>query len=593
MRKIPKTIALAFFLMVALLAFFAYSYRALMSFSKTAYISYNHFVEQVEKGNIRSVAYNKELHEIYGVTTNGERFKTENPQTDDFKKYLLEHGIKVTKANPSVLSVIGKLLMQLLTSVLTIYLLIRIVIKKQEGIGSKRFYVVEKSDVTFDDVAGNEEAKEDMMELIEFLRNPTKYQRYGAKIPKGTILYGPPGTGKTLLAKALAGTAKVPFIAVSGSDFVEKFVGVGAARVRQLFQLAREKAPCIVFIDEIDALGKKRGGDIDGAHDEWCQTLNQLLVEMDGFTGNEGVIIIAATNRFDVLDEALLRAGRFDRQIQLNLPDLETRYKILKLHSKNKPLHPEVDLMQVAKMTVFMSGADLENVMNEAAIYAARHGHKGILMSDIDKAINKVIAGEERKSKKNISRKDKEVAAFHEAGHALVAKLLTNKSISKVTIIPTTKGAGGYTMMTPQTERLFETKKDLLNEIAVYLGGRVAEEIVFGEDDITGGASEDLKAVTRIAAKMVKDYGMSQLGLVNIGELCNNGFANNVSENIAQEVKKIVDETYGRVKGLLNEHKDTLFSLAQALMEKETLYEKEIDAIINGSGDKLSQEKAI
>lgn len=549
--------------------------------------TYKDFIKKIESGEIASVSYNKDLPEISGITVDGERFKTTNPQTDDFKKYLLEKGVEVTEPT-NIWSSLSIFLLQLIGTAVTMFIVAvifsKVVVKHQNSIGNKCFYVVERSDITFDDVAGNEEAKESMMELVDFLRNPVKYARYGAKIPKGTILYGPPGTGKTLLAKALAGTAGVPFIAVSGSDFVEKFVGVGAARVRQLFELARKKAPCIIFIDEIDAVGRKRGIE-GGGNDERDQTVNQLLAEMDGFTGNEGIIVIAATNRLDVLDKALLRSGRFDRHIKVDLPDVDARYEILKIHSRNKPLNPEVDLREVAKLTLFMSGADLANVMNEASIYAAKHEHKGILMSDIDKAINKILVGEEKKNRNSISKRDKEVAAFHEAGHTLVAKLLAKRNVTKATIIPTTKGAGGYTMSFPQDDKMFETKQQLLNEIAISLGGRAAEEIIFGEDNITGGASQDLKIATRVAIKMVKDYGMSKnVGLINIDELYENGL-NNGTENdlVIREVRNIIDETYKKVKEFLNENKCILYNLAQALLQKEVVYEKEIDEIINGN----------
>ncbi|MDD4804600.1 MAG: ATP-dependent zinc metalloprotease FtsH [Candidatus Pacebacteria bacterium] len=547
-------------------------------------ISYNEFIEQIKNKEIEQVEYSKSVPDITGITKDNMFFVTDNPQTDEFKQFLLENDIKVVTAKAGTVTAISKAILQLAlyaAFICIVFIMInKVFIRNQLGT-TKNNWVTRKTHIVFSDVAGNKEAKENMMELVDFLKNPDKYSHYGVTTPKGTILYGLPGTGKTLLAKALAGTANVPFISVSGSDFVEKFVGVGAERIRSLFKEAREKAPCIVFIDEIDAVGKKREGISNGATDERNQTLNQLLVEIDGFTGNEGVIVIAATNRLDTLDEALLRSGRFDRQIHVELPDVDARYEILKIHSKNKPLNTKVDLREIAKLTLYMSGADLENVMNEAGIYAAKYEHKDITMEDIDRAINKVLVGEEKKDRKNISTRDREITAFHEAGHALIAKRLTGKNIPKVTIIPTTKGAGGYTLITPEEERMFETKKDMLNDIAIALGGRISEELVFGEDYITNGASQDLKVVTRIAIKMVKNYGMSEnIGLLNVNELYGNNYISTNNETITREVKKIINETYKETKRLLSENESALFDLAQTLLEKETIYENELDNII-------------
>lgn len=549
---------------------------------------YNDFITKVNDKQVKEVEFDLKSPIITGELSDGTKFTTANPQTNDFKKYLLEHDIKVkakVEGNGNiVLSLIGSIInfaiMIGILMFITTYLSKKM-LKNQTTIMDTNIEVIKTSDLTFDDVAGNDEAKEDMMELVEFLKNPVKYKRYGATIPKGTILEGDPGTGKTLLAKALAGTAGVPFIAMSGSDFVEKFVGVGASRVRQLFDTAKKNAPCIVFIDEIDAVGKQRGA-TGGSNDERDQTLNQLLVEMDGFSGSEGIIVIAATNRVDVLDSALLRSGRFDRRVKIELPDVDARYEILKIHTKNKPLSEDVDLREIAKMTTYMSGADLANVMNEASIYAARFGHKGILMSDIDRAINKIIAGEEKKNRKNITRKDKEITAYHEAGHALVAKLLTKKAIPKVTIIPTTKGAGGYTLISPE-EGMYETKKDMINDIAVSLGGRIAEELIFGKEYVTGGASQDLKMVTRTAGRMVKDYGMSEnIGLINVRELYGDSYTGSTNDAIANEVKVMVEKIYKETKTLMNENKAILHNMAQALLQKETIFEADVDAIVNG-----------
>lgn len=558
----------------------------------TKEISYNEFIEKVEKKEVAEIDYDRSSPKITGKLADGGMFITDNPQTDDFKKYLLEKGVKVNpvdkRDNGIIISLLTSVINLAIFAFVIIYVSKKLLMAQIKSTNTKLMFA--KPNITFDDVAGNEEAKEDMLELVEFLKNPVKYKRYGAKIPRGTILYGPPGTGKTLMAKALAGTAGVPFISISGSDFVEKFVGVGASRVRQLFSEARAVAPCIIFIDEIDAVGKTRGGLSNGALDEREQTLNQLLVEMDGFTENDSIIVIAATNRIDTLDPALLRAGRFDRQIQLPLPDLEARYEILKIHARNKPLSEDVDLKEVAKMTLFMSGADLANIMNEASIYAARANHKGITMQDIDRAINKVIAGEARKNRKNISRKEKEITAYHEAGHALVAKMMAKRSTPKVTIIPTTKGAGGYTMITPE-EKMFVTKREMLESIAISLAGRAAEELIFGEENITNGASQDIKQATQTAMQMVKDYGMNEkIGLVNVDELYGSSstLVSNMDDAVAEEVRRIIDETYREVKDFLNDNKAILHTLAECLLDKETIYEKDLEAVINGEAPENS-----
>lgn len=556
-------------------------------------LTYNEFVSAVEKGEIAKVFYNIQDPKISGeYKTKGDeepkRFITDNPQTVDFKKYLLEQNVDVQVEVPSSKVPFSSLLISIVQMMLWLGMILmiirygsKLVMKSTEKMTELNLTTAKKVDVTFADVAGNEEAKEDMSELVDFLKNASKYKKYGSKIPRGTILFGPPGTGKTLMAKALAGTAGVSFFAISGSDFVEKYVGVGAARVRQLFEAARKNAPSIVFIDELDAVGKKRGG-AEKSNDERDQTLNQILVEMDGFTGNEGVIVIAATNRLDSLDQALLRSGRFDRQIFVGLPDLDAREDILRVHSKNKPLANEVDLRDVAKLTTGMSGADLENVMNEASIYAARFNHKHIEMTDIDRAINKMVAGDEKKNRKGISVKEREITAYHEAGHALIAKLLTNKSIPKVTIIPTTKGAGGYTLIAPE-EKMFESKRGMLNEIAILLGGRAAEEIVFGKDEITGGANSDLRRVTQIAIRMVKHYGMSEaVGLVNVEDLYGNSLTSSTDKLIAEEIRSLIHGAYQNTVELLNLNKAVLSEIAQALLERETIFESELNVIFKG-----------
>jgi cell division protease FtsH len=517
----------------------------------TSNITYNAFVNYLESDNVATIYdYNKNAKKIKGKLKNGDLFITDNPESEDMKKYILEHGISLEEKpfNEKLFQSFIGMLLSIVPIIITIALISlfmgRLLKKQYSSNKDTKFGITMKCDITFDNVAGNEEAKQNMMELVDFLVSPERFKKFGVVPPKGTVLFGPPGTGKTLLAKALAGTAGVPFIAVSGSDFVEKFVGVGASRIRQLFEFARKSSPCIIFIDEIDALGKRSSSDGSGSGDERDRTLNQILVEIDGFSGSEGIIVIAATNRLDMLDPALLRSGRFDRQIQVALPDVDARLSILELHAKNKPLGSDIDLKEVAKMTVYMSGADLANVMNEAGIYAVRNNHSYITMKDIDNAISKIQAGEEKRNKKNITLKDKEITAYHEAGHALVAKLLSGATVSKVTIIPTTKGAGGYTLFLPD-EKMFSTKRDLLNDIAVFLAGRASEEIIFGENNVTNGASDDLRKATQIAMNMVKNFGMSQnVGLVSFLDIHSNSSSNTNDNTIEKEVKDIIEQVY-------------------------------------------------
>lgn len=552
-------------------------------------ISFKVFIEKIEKGNIKHINdFSISDNSIKGETKNGEKFYFTNPQSNEFKRFLLEKGVKINKKPESdkafsILLWLFQMIVPLILFIGLVYYMMTNLITKQYTAGNAEFIVINDNNINFSDVAGNEEAKENMNELVEFLNNPQQYSKYGIRPPKGTVLFGPPGTGKTLLAKALAGTAKVSFVSVSGSDFVEKFVGVGASRIRQLFELAKKNSPCIVFIDEIDALGK-RSSDGSGANSERDQTLNQLLVEIDGFSGSEGIIVIAATNRLDMLDPALIRSGRFDRQIQVNLPDVDARYSILKLHANGKPLSEDVNLKAVAQMTMYMSGADLYNVMNEAGIFAIRNKNTSITMSDIDKAICKIYAGEERKNRKSITIRDKKITAFHEAGHALVAKLLSGVTVSKVTIIPTTKGAGGYTMYLPD-EKMFSTKKELLNEIGVLLAGRASEEVVFGESEVTNGASHDLKQATDIASNMVCNFGMSEVvGLVSFSNANIHYSSTNNSTQLAErEVKRIIEEVYLNIKKLIEDNRDCLLNIANELLEKETIYKQDIDNLVEGA----------
>jgi len=459
---------------------------------------------------------------------------------------------------------------------------------KSMDFGKSRAKLVEESKATFKDVAGLTEEKEEVQELIDFLKNPKKFTNMGARIPKGVLLVGPPGTGKTLLARAVAGEAKVPFYYISGSDFVELFVGIGASRVRDMFKQAKMNAPCLIFIDEIDAVGRQRGTGLGGGHDEREQTLNQLLTEMDGFGANEGIIIIAATNRPDVLDPALLRPGRFDRQVTVNLPDKNARIEILKVHARNKILDKNITLEYLAKRTPGFSGADLENLLNEAALLAVRRNKKAITMSEIDEATDRVLMGPAKVTKKYTDR-EKRLVAFHEAGHAVMGlKLDGANEVQKITIIP--RGhAGGYTMMTPKEEAFNYTKNELLESICGLLGGRVAEEVTFKE--ITTGAYDDFKKATKIARSMVTEYGMSNLGPMMLEEkdgstflgrdyTKNRNISDTVAHEIDEEMRSIINSCYEKTKKILTENKDLLKLIADTLLEEETITKEQIDYLV-------------
>ena len=461
--------------------------------------------------------------------------------------------------------------------------------------GRSRAKLSRDSKVNFTNVAGLEEEKEELEEVVDFLKNPQKYTSVGARIPKGMLLVGPPGTGKTLLAKAVAGEAGVPFFSISGSDFVEMFVGVGASRVRDLFEEAKKNAPCIVFIDEIDAVARRRGTGMGGGHDEREQTLNQLLVEMDGFGVNEGIIVMAATNRVDILDPAILRPGRFDRKVAVGRPDVKGREEILEVHAKNKPLGDDVNLERVAQTTAGFAGADLENLLNEAAIQAAKHDRKYITQADIEKSFIKVGIGTEKKSRV-ISDKEKEITAYHESGHAILFHVLPDVGpVHTVSIIPTGNGAAGYTMPLPEKDEMFNTRGKMIQSIMVSLGGRIAEELTF--DDITTGASQDIKQATAYAKAMVTKFGMSEeLGLIAYGDDeeevfigrdigHGRGYAEETASKIDSEVKRIVDECYRNAKDIIMQNRDVLEKCAKLLMEKEKISQEEFEALFDKTED--------
>lgn len=539
------------------------------------------FKDMVESDKVQKVYYNEVDSILEAEDKSGKTFTFENPKNSQFRQYLMEHKVMVKESSNAYSNILNFILFSVIIS-FVIRLIARY--RKKEafpaGIGgenSEDFSESKDVNVRFSDVAGNSEAKDNMQDIIEFLKDPDRFKKFGVKIPKGIILYGPPGTGKTLLAKALAGEAGASFIATSGSNFVEKYVGVGASRIRKLFTEARKKTPAIIFIDEIDAVGGKRGSEGTSTSED-AKTLNQLLVEMDGFKDDENIIVVAATNRLDMLDDALIRAGRFDRHVMVGLPDLNARHEILKVHSKNKPLSKEVDLLQIAKQTVYMSGADLSGVMNEAAIYAIKENSAEITLRHIDRAINKIVAGDEKKDRSNISDLEKKITAYHEAGHAIIAKLLNKESVPKVSIIPTTKGAAGYTLINPG-EKMFQTKEEILNKISGLLGGRAAEEIIFGKQNITGGASNDLQRATKMALTLITKYGMSEkLGLVSFDDR----EISLQNELLLSETKQILDKIYKKTLDYILINKDKLEAIAQRLLSHEIIDENDLDMLLVG-----------
>ncbi|WP_129596527.1 ATP-dependent metallopeptidase FtsH/Yme1/Tma family protein [Anaerophilus nitritogenes] len=544
-------------------------------------LSYNQFMDYIKNEKVQRV-YLLDEPKIKGILKDGKEFITDNPRTENFKEILLTHNVLVeeNKGSLVVTNIISFIGFIIAISVMGFFLSkqsLRQTSREFSKMSSMEAIDQGSIKITFSSVAGNEEAKESIKDLGDFLQNPDKYAKYGARIPRGVILYGPPGTGKTLLAKALAGEANVPFYAVSGSDFVQIYAGLGAGRIRSLFKKAREKEKCVIFIDEIDALGKKRDG--LGGNDETDRTLNALLTEMSGFHDNEGIIVMAATNRLDTLDEALLRPGRFDRQIEVSLPDVNARYEILKLYSETKPISKDIDLKNLAQETVYFSGAQLEALLNEAAILAAKEDAKQIDTHHIDKAFYTVIAGEEKKDRSTISQIDRKITAYHEAGHALVTKLIAPENkVTKVTIIPSTKGAGGFSMNIPP-DRMYQTKKEMLSHIKIALAGRCAEEMIFGEENITTGASNDIQKATEIIVTMMKKFGMNKkIGMINYDVLYGN--KGSMDHKLLEECTKTMENLYKETKELLQLHKELLDKIAQQLLCKETLNEENIKEII-------------
>ena len=595
-----------FYLLVIFIAITAYDYFSIKP-QPVEETSYSQFLEMVDKGEVTKVTLVKNSIKI--TKKDGGELTTiapDEPIGDENLVGKLEaKGVEIIAQNPKD----PPWWMTFLSSLLPIAILIGawyFIIMQTQGGGSKvmsfgksraKLMGGDKVKVTFNDVAGADEAKEELQEVVEFLKHPKKFNDLGARIPKGVLLFGPPGTGKTLLAKAVAGEAGVAFFSISGSDFVEMFVGVGASRVRDLFSQAKKNSPCIIFIDEIDAVGRQRGANVGGGHDEREQTLNQLLVEMDGFAPNEGIIIIAATNRPDILDQALLRPGRFDRQIVVDKPDVTGRIAILKVHTKGKPIAKDADLDILARRTPGFTGADLANLVNEAALLAARRNKHEINMTELEESIERVMAGPERKSKV-MSEDEKKLTAYHEGGHALVGMMLKHADpVHKVTIIPRGR-AGGYTLMLPKEDRSYATRSELLDRLKVSMGGRVAEEIVLNE--ISTGASQDIQQASRIVRAMIMQYGMSTvLGPVAYGGdpaqqyyfgQSQKNYSEEVAGEIDKEIHKYMEEAYESCRTIINENRDKLDKIAQALLDKETLTAQELKDIVFG-GDKVLLEK--
>ncbi len=601
MNKVLKNLSIYLLIVLVIIALIKYTSPQAAAPDK---VRYDQFINMVNKGEITKVTIRAgdNTSHIFGEKKDGVKIETKGPQPDPKLQGLLEaKGVQHEFEPPPQPGWWAGILTSLLP-ILIFVLLFFFLMQQTQGGGNRvmsfgksraRMVTDEKKKVTFADVAGADEVKEELAEIVEFLKNPKKFNELGARIPKGVLLFGSPGTGKTLLARAVAGEAGVPFFTISGSDFVEMFVGVGASRVRDLFEQAKKNAPCIVFIDEIDAVGRQRGAGLGGGHDEREQTLNQLLVEMDGFAPNEGIIIIAATNRPDILDPALLRPGRFDRQVVVDVPDLSGRKEILKVHVRGKPIAPDVDLEVLARRTPGFTGADLSNMVNEAALLAARFEKNEIGMSELESSIERVIAGPEKKSKV-ISEKEKRLVSYHEAGHAMVGYLLPNTDpVHKVSIIPRGR-AGGYTLLLPKEDRYYMTRSMLQDHVTMLLAGRVAEAVVL--EEISTGAQNDLERATETVRRMIMEYGMSDaLGPLTLGRkqetvflgrdlARDRNYGEEVAAAIDKEVKNIIDKNYNRAKEILEKHMGTLHKIAAVLMEKETIEAGDFELLMKESG---------
>jgi len=584
----------SFYLLIIIIAISIIDYYSSRTTNKQE-ITYTQFMRSVEEQNVERVTIVDNM--IRGKLKDGQEFTTVTPNDPALINTLREKGVDIKAEQPPQ----PPWWTTIFSSILPMLLLIGVwffIMQQTQGGGNRvmsfgksraKLNTEDKNKVTFADVAGADESKQELEEVVEFLKHPKKFNELGARIPKGVLLYGPPGTGKTLLARAVAGEAGVPFFSISGSDFVEMFVGVGASRVRDLFEQAKKNSPCIVFIDEIDAVGRQRGAGLGGGHDEREQTLNQLLVEMDGFGVNEGIIIIAATNRPDILDPALLRPGRFDRQIVVDKPDVKGRMEILKVHTRGKPLGNHVNLDVLARRTPGFTGADLSNLVNEAALLAARRNKKRIEMPELEESVERVMAGPERKSRV-ISENEKKLTAYHEAGHALVGMMLSHTDpVHKVSIIPRGR-AGGYTLMLPKEDRYYATRSELLDQLKTFLGGRVAEALVL--DEISTGAQNDLERATSLARKMICEFGMSDaLGPISFGHRDEQVFLGrdlgrdrNYSEEVAyaidQEVRRIIEDAYAKTEEILKNNRDKLQAIAEALMIRETLEANQLEQLI-------------
>jgi cell division protease FtsH len=600
-NKVIKNLSIYLLIVLVIIALLKYTTP---TSTLPSQIKYSEFYDDINQGMVKSVIIRSDSNTnlISGELTDGTKFETKGPAEDAvLYNVLKDKKVEWTSEPPPQPGWWTSLLSTLLPIILLVALFFFLMQQTQGG-GNRvmsfgksraRLHTDEKKKITFADVAGADEVKEELEEIVEFLKNPKKFQELGAKIPRGVLLFGAPGTGKTLLARAVAGEAGVPFFSISGSDFVEMFVGVGASRVRDLFDQAKKSAPCIVFVDEIDAVGRQRGAGLGGGHDEREQTLNQLLVEMDGFAPNEGIIILAATNRPDILDPALLRPGRFDRQVAVDSPDVNGRKEILKVHMRGKPVEENVNLEVLARRTPGFTGADLANLTNEAALLAARMNRKKITMADLENSIERVIAGPEKKSKV-ISEKEKWLVCYHEGGHAVVGFLLPNTDpVHKVSIIPRGR-AGGYTLLLPKEDRYYATKSQLLDQVTMLLAGRVSEDLVLKE--ISTGALNDLERSTDLVRKIVMEFGMSDLGPMTYGRKTDTPFLGrdfsrdrNYSEEVANaidiEVRQIIDHSYKQAKELLEKHLETLHLVAKTLFEKETIEAIEFAELMKQAGE--------